>query len=82
MRNILIGMVVGAATMASIAPAQAIIGGETVQQGSQVQVSSDERPDGGTVVEVAVVDGHVVNVTSHRPISPNHSWIDRSTATS
>ncbi|MGW6443847.1 S1 family peptidase [Lentzea sp. NPDC055074] len=32
MRNLLIGMVVGAATMASVAPAHAIIGGETATE--------------------------------------------------
>ena len=94
MRNLLIGMAVGAATMASIAPAQAIIGGETaagkyswiadlghqdnghgcggglissqwvvtaehclatVATGSPVRIGSNDRLEGGSVVEVASV---------------------------
>jgi secreted trypsin-like serine protease len=94
MRNLLIGMVVGAATMVSIVPAHAIIGGETateahtwiadlghkdsgggcggglitsqwvvtaehclasVTKGSPVRIGSNDRLEGGTVVEVESV---------------------------
>lgn len=49
MRNLLIGMVVGAVTMASLAPAHAIISGNTAADEHAVEVSVD-----GSIVDTAV----------------------------
>jgi hypothetical protein len=59
MRNLLIGLVVGAAMMAAIAPAQAIIDGQPASvSGTPVRISSDDRPEGGVVAVADVRKGH------------------------
>ncbi|WP_156213102.1 hypothetical protein [Lentzea aerocolonigenes] len=58
MRNLLIGMVAGAAAMASIAPAQAIIGQDTASvHGTPVRIDTHDLVDDGFVQVVYVRKG-------------------------